>query len=111
MTGFGQLLVGNLFAFRTASTRVLRRVDVPVGADNDVWLRRLVGEARVVVAAWGNFGRWLGRDRAVVELLGSMQCLGVTRFGQPRHPLYLRASSGLRDFDARSVSGSWRGGG
>ncbi|MDB5297797.1 MAG: hypothetical protein JWO31_3780 [Phycisphaerales bacterium] len=47
---------------------------------------------RRLVAAWGCDGGHLGRDRAVMELLGPgrrVDCLGVTKDGHPRHPLYV----------------------
>jgi len=87
--GFGALAVGNLFAYRTPSPRVLRRVPHPVGRANDRWLERLAAESGRVVAAWGNEGAWLGRDAEVRDLLGPLYALALTRRGQPRHPLYL----------------------
>jgi len=90
--GFGQLIVANLFAFRTSSPRLLRRVRAPIGPHNDRWLRRLTAEAEATVVAWGNHGTFLGRDQQVLELLADPRCLDVTKRGQPRHPLYVRAS-------------------
>lgn len=98
--GFGGLVVANLFAFRTSSPRVLRRVADPIGPRNDAWLRRLVDEAEVVVAAWGNHGDYLSRDREVMRLLRRPRCLAVTKRGQPKHPLYIPRSVGLSDFTA-----------
>ena len=94
--GFGQLIVANLFAFRTSSPRVLRRARAPVGPSNDRWLRRLTAEADVTVAAWGNQGALLDRDREVLQLLQNPRCLEMTKRGCPRHPLYVRASAELR---------------
>jgi hypothetical protein len=91
--GFGQLLVGNLFAFRTSSPRTLRGTRAPVGPNNDRWLRRLTSEADVTVAAWGNSGVLLDRDREVLELLEDPRCLEMTKRGCPKHPLYVRASA------------------
>jgi hypothetical protein len=105
--GFGRLLVGNLFAFRTPSPRVLRDATDPFGPRNDRWLRRLARDADVIVAAWGNDGSYLGRDREILALLGSVHCLGITRRGQPKHPLYVPASTGLQGFRILTVE-SWR---
>src|SRR6266436_6577265 len=38
--GYGALAVGNLFAFRTPSPKVLKRAARPVGRANDRWLAR-----------------------------------------------------------------------
>lgn len=95
--GFGQVAVANLFAFRTPSPRALRRARDPIGPLNDAWLRRLIGGAEKVVAAWGNHGSYLARDRAVLAMLERPKCLGVTGRGFPTHPLYIRATTKLRD--------------
>ena len=95
--GFGQVTVANLFAFRTPSPRALRRARDPIGPRNDAWLRRLIGGAEEVVAAWGNHGSYLARDRTVLAMLERPKCLGVSRRGLPKHPLYLRATTTLRD--------------
>jgi hypothetical protein len=87
--GFGGVAVGNLFAYRTPSPRVLRHAAHPVGRANDRWLQRLAAESSRVIAAWGNDGVLLGRDAEVCDLLGPLYALGLTRQGQPRHPLYL----------------------
>jgi hypothetical protein len=87
--GYGALAVGNLFAFRTPSPKVLKRAAQPVGRANDHWLERLAAESNRVIAAWGNDGAFLGRDQQVCELLGPLHALALTRQGQPRHPLYI----------------------
>lgn len=96
--GYGQLLLGNLFAYRSTSPGVLGRVSDPVGPLNDRWLRRLVRMANCVVAAWGAGGRLSGRDEAVLAILGPAHCLGTTREGHPRHPLYLPSEATPRPF-------------
>ncbi len=88
--GYGAVAVGNLFAFRTPSPRILRRAAHPVGRANDRWLQRLAGESSHVIAAWGNEGAFLGRDAQVRDFLKPLHALGLTQRGQPRHPLYLR---------------------
>ena len=97
----GRLLVANLFAYRTPKPVVLRRKPKPVGRQNNGWLLRLAAESDVCVAAWGNNGRYLGRDAEVVALVKDLKCLGLTKAGAPRHPLYVRA-----DTKPRSLLGS-----
>lgn len=94
--GYGQLVVANLFAYRATKPAVLMRELHPVGRANDRWLLRLAAESDVCVAAWGNSGRYLGRDAEVVALIKDLQCLGITASGAPRHPLYVRADTELR---------------
>jgi hypothetical protein len=91
------LAVGNLFAFRTPSPRALRRALDPVGENNDDWLMRLCADSELVVAAWGNHGRYLGRSSALRARLPICHVLGLTKLGEPRHPLYIpRAARPVR---------------
>jgi hypothetical protein len=90
--GFGGLDVVNLFAWRCPRPRDLRAAADPVGPGNDRRLLRTARAADLVVAGWGNAGSWLGRDRTVGALLGGLgpvHCLGLTKQGRPRHPLYV----------------------
>jgi hypothetical protein len=96
--GFGQLAMGNLFAFRTSSPRLLRRAPNPIGPRNDAWLRRLIVSADEVVVAWGNNGSYLDRDRVVRAMMERPRCLAITKAGCPKHPLYISAAARLREF-------------
>lgn len=88
--GFGAMAIGNLFALRATRPAALRAAADPVGTGNDRWLRRLAGEAGLVVCGWGVHGALYGRDRRVLASLpGPLSSLGVTRDGHPRHPLYV----------------------
>lgn len=94
---FGQLIVANLFAFRTPYPRTLWRARDPVGPRNDRWLRRLIAESHTTVAAWGTHGTRFDRNRAVLALLPRPKCLAITKHGHPKHPLYIPATTKLRD--------------
>jgi hypothetical protein len=90
------LFMLNLFAFRATEPRDMLRANDPIGPDNDEYIRQCaVGKHNVVVAAWGALGGTRGRDRHVARLLGDLYCLGRTKAGQPRHPLYLPAEAPL----------------
>ena len=91
--GYGALEVVNLFAYCTAQPAALRQVSDPIGQENDRYLRALGQRVDHIVFAWGNGGALQSRDRAVMALLGEhnlIYCLGTTKLGQPKHPLYLR---------------------
>ena len=89
---FSRLLVANLFAYRATRPEDLRRAEDPVGPENDRWLKAATEMAHLTLAAWGNNGLWLERHEAVVKLLHDSHCLGRTRRGAPRHPLYVKRS-------------------
>lgn len=99
---FGGLILVNLFAYRTTDPRRLSEVEDPIGPDNDRWLAVAQARAARVVAAWGNQGAFLRRDENVLGRLGRTHCLGVTKTGSPRHPLYLSAKTRLQIF------GTWQ---
>ena len=95
------LVIVNLYAYRATDPRQLRKAMDPVGPDNDGWLRDAATQAHstngYVIAAWGGHAR---PDRvhaatAVLAAAGPIHCLGTTKAGAPRHPLYLRNDSPL----------------
>lgn len=89
--GFGGLLLGNLFGWRSTDPAMLRAVPDPVGPRNDARLRVLQDEAALVVCAWSDAGGWRDRDRAVLAWLRAPHCLSRLKSGRPGHPLYKRA--------------------
>jgi len=96
--GYGALEVVNLFAYRTSSPIALRHIENPVGIENDCSVLEAVLRSDCTVVAWGNGGSFQGRDRIVLDLLAqqpALYCLGITRLGQPRHPLYVKANTRL----------------
>ena len=101
--GYGALEVVNLFAWRTTDPQALRRVQDPVGPENDRYILRAGRRARETLVAWGNRGILLGRHEAVLRLLlrgrEAVHCLGWTQAGHPRHPLYIRADTVLIPFE------------
>lgn len=100
---FGGLTLVNLFAYRSTDPTGLLEADDPVGPGND---EHILARARAVdriVLAWGTKGTLLGRDKHVLRLLPAAHCLGVTKNGHPKHPLYLAANTGVRPFGRRSV--------
>ncbi len=98
---FGSIEVVNLFAYKGTDMKELLKVDDPVGDENDFFIERAMERCSTVVAGWGTKGTLLGRDRQVMQLLRCKQdvyCLGVTKDGHPRHPLYVRGDIRLARF-------------
>lgn len=88
--GYPSLVVTNLFAYRATSPRDMMNAQRPIGSENDYWLSHIALGANQVVLAWGNHGTFLHRASTVLaDLVGPLYCLGLTKVGQPRHPLYL----------------------
>lgn len=90
MWGGTSLWMVNLFAYRSTKPDFLRIVPDPVGPENDAWLERVILSADLVVAAWGNHGKLLGRGAEVENCYRDrLHRLAVTKLGMPKHPLYL----------------------
>lgn len=88
--GFGTFYMLNLFSFRATKPPDMFAAKEPVGADNDRWIREIVATSDLVVATWGNAGSYLGRSEKVLGMVPNVAVLGMTKAGQPHHPLYLR---------------------
>lgn len=92
----GSLTVANLYAWRATDPAELWTATDPVGPENNAHLQAAAALAAdcegFLVAAWGANAR---RDRidAVLALpgMGRLTALALTKDGQPRHPLYLKA--------------------
>lgn len=100
--GYAGLVVVNLFATRATDPKELRlRPDFYqseheelIGPENDEIIRRETVAAKLTIAAWGNHGTLYSRGAEVRELLDApLHHLGLTKIGEPRHPLYVRADA------------------
>ncbi len=98
---YGGLCMMNLFAFRATKPYVMKACLYPIGDDNDEHLIMVTDKAGVVVAAWGTHGNHKNRDKEVMAFIPNMWCLGTTKGGHPRHPLYLRKDTKLTEFSKR----------
>ena len=101
--GCGGLRVVNLYALRSTDPRNLWTHPDPVGPDNDICLgataMQTSGSGAPLVAAWGAHAK-ADRVKQVLEILQGqrLQCLGVTKSGAPRHPLYIASATALTDY-------------
>jgi hypothetical protein len=97
--GFARLQMLNLFAFRSTDPAALLAAADPVGPENDSTIIEVVRGSDFVVCAWGAFPN-SGRAADVLPLIAAPHCLGTTKDGSPRHPLYLRAGTEPRPWSA-----------
>jgi hypothetical protein len=96
--GCDALLMTNAFSFRATLPKDMKAYFDPIGPENDAWLRRCADISVIKIAAWGVHGKFLGRDEAVRRLIPDLQCFGLTKEGQPKHPLYLRNDTPLEAY-------------
>lgn len=91
--GYPAMCMTNLFAYRATDPNDMKSNDEPVGEKNDYWLKKIAEGADLIVAAWGVHGQYLDRGAAVEKIIPALHCLGTTKQGDPRHPLYLPGDS------------------
>lgn len=100
--GMGALVMVNLYGLVATDPRQLRKMPTitdAIGPGNDALLLEACQLAGIVVAAWGGSGPRVERGEWVVAMLEEhgieAHCLGRTKGGDPRHPLYLAKTTGL----------------
>jgi hypothetical protein len=107
--GHSGLMVCNLFAHRATDPRELREVRDPVGPENEQSLREGADAAQRIVACWGSdwmarmwpgfsnheYADWARRVYWLLSEYRTVECLGRTRSGHPRHPVRLAAATPL----------------
>jgi hypothetical protein len=90
--GFGSLTLTNLYAFRATDPRTLKLAADPTGPHNVAYLEAAARASQCIVPCWGAHGAARSRGREVLELLqrlGNIRVFGLTKSGEPMHPLYL----------------------
>lgn len=96
-TGYGGVVVLNLFAYRATDPKALKSETYSTGPRNDEALLLMIerykaGTFSIVMAAWGNHGTHRGRDKSVLNLLREhnvpVYAIKLTKAGNPCHPLY-----------------------
>jgi len=96
--GYGTLIVGNLYAFRSKNPKSLEFEEYPIGPNCNSWLQTLSKMADLRVAAWGNKILSRKRIKQVENLIPSLHYLELSKSGNPKHPLYLRKNLKPRSF-------------
>lgn len=84
------LTVVNLFALRATDPKELLTHADPVGPLNDERIAEMVAKHEIIVAAWGAHPFAKKRAQNLLNKFGPFKCLGTTKDGSPRHPLYVR---------------------
>lgn len=106
---FGGLVIVNLFSLRSTDPRVLKTHPDPIGPLGDQFIQSQASGRGHVIAAWGAHGARDGRGDQVAAMLAdagvTLHCLGVTRDGQPKHPLYLDGDTPFQTYQVREVCG------
>lgn len=94
--GCTSLTVVNLFALRATDPKDLAKHTDPIGEENNKIIKDMIQAhyMGIVVAAWGSHSMAHERAKEVLKF-GSFRCLGKTKNGSPRHPLYVKSDQPL----------------
>lgn len=101
--GGSRFVVGNVFAFRATDVRMLAGVEDPFGDDIGDHTTSIIEEADVLVPCWGNTTKvppklQFAFDVLMDALVSSgkpVRHFGLTKAGDPKHPLMLAYSTPL----------------
>ena len=86
----GGIYVVNLFAIISSNPAIIFSVNDAVGPENDRYVREYAAKSAITVAGWGDITPLNGRDVDVIQMVPGLKCLGKTKSGQPKHPLYVK---------------------
>lgn len=94
--GYGGFVVVNIFALRSTDPKGLYKHASPISEPgdlkrNDRAIMQAVKICGKLVAGWGVHGEYESRYRDVCRMLRGFDlwCLGKTKDGHPKHPLYI----------------------
>jgi len=104
--GGSRYIAINPFGFRATDVRQLASAADPVGPLNDFYVDQALAEADLIVPCWGNrskvperlrhhFNAMLRRMQATGK---PMKTFGLTKSGDPKHPLMLSYDTPLIDW-------------
>lgn len=100
--GYDSLKVVNLYAYRSPTPKSLWTIDDPIGAENDEHLKNLFSFNKKIICAWGGNAK-MDRVIKVCNMLNllsvEMFCLGITKSGMPKHPLYIKGDQPFIEFN------------
>lgn len=102
--GFGGMYIVNLFALRSKDRHVIKEHGfTSIGISNDRMILEYMKDCKTIIAAWGNDGQYLNRDKDVIKMFDNIKCLTITIKNCPGHPLYLKSSLKLIDFKCQGA--------
>lgn len=92
--GYSTLYVLNIFAYRATDPKEMIRAHDPEGVHNKLAFASILPLCNLVVCAWGVHGLVRNQQKRALEWIEGCgktpYVLGITKDGQPKHPLYLR---------------------
>lgn len=106
--GASRYIVGNVFAYRSTDVKALASIEDPFGEDIGDHTTDIINEADILVPCWGDTGKvppklQFAFDVLMDALVSSgkpVRHFGLTKAGDPKHPLMLGYDTTLIAIDA-----------
>lgn len=107
--GAGRYIAANPMALRSTDVRMLAQSEDPVGPNNTLHIRQVIEEADILIPCWGNRTKVPANLRVHIDALSrsiansgkNVAIFGLTKSGDPMHPLMLAHSTPLIEMDWR----------
>lgn len=100
--GYGSFEVVNLYGLRATDPSELAKADDPIGPRNADVGDAAINRCDIVICAWGALlGHRVRAHNMKAWVRGwkpAAYCLGVTKSGAPKHPLYIKSGTPLEVF-------------
>lgn len=105
--GGSRFIVGNVFAYRSKDVKLLAGIPDPFGPDIGDHVSDILAEADILVPCWGDTGKVPPKLQFAFDVLMDalnssgkpVRHLGLTKGGDPRHPLMLGYSTPLLQYE------------
>ena len=106
--GYGSLVVINLFARISKSPKDLSFCEDPVGKKNDFVLNKWINywsknDFCELWIGWGINGKLMNRNEKILQRIKKSSkvpyVIGLTKYGHPKHPLYISNQKKLFQFN------------
>ncbi len=98
--GYGAIEVVNIFGWRATDPDELPLQVDPIGPLNERTIAAAIVRCDVVICAWGASAMAARQSIFLTRLIRSCHpaayCLGTTKSGAPKHPLYLKSGTTLQ---------------
>lgn len=102
--GYGGIFMCNVFTLVSTDPKKLN-IETPIARRTSLAMHVIRKRCQKAVAGWGNLIMQVRdgeeRVRQIKQELSPLHCLGMTKQGHPRHPLYLPYSVELTAFNRR----------
>ena len=97
-TGYGGLLMSNLYSFVSTNPDNLLNNGNAVGELTDYYIKEMVKLSEVQLCGWGSFKPVIKRCGEVYKMLNNPHCLSINADGNPKHPLYVSYDTPMKKY-------------